>query len=81
MAHGDFTNVPRRTASAKVLYDKAFDIAKNPKDDEYQRPLASMIYRFLDKKLEKLIKLVVVLLKVIAQLHKLIIRKFIKCKV
>ena len=80
MAHGDFTDLPRRAASAK-LYDKAFDIAKNPKDDEYQRPLASMIYKFLDKKLEKLIKLVVVLLKVIAQLHKLIIRKFIKCKV
>ena len=36
-----------RTASDKILHDIAFDIAKNPKYDGYQRGLASMVYRFL----------------------------------
>ena len=31
MAYGDFKDFNRRTASDKVLHDKAFDIAKNPK--------------------------------------------------
>ena len=34
----------------KVLRDKAFNIAKNPKYDGYQRVLASMVYKFFDKK-------------------------------
>ena len=50
MAHGDFKYLKRRTASDKVLRDKAFNIAKNPKYDEYQRVLASMVYKFFDKK-------------------------------
>ena len=37
-------------ASDKVLRDKAFDIAKNPKYDGYQRGLAFMAYNFFDKK-------------------------------
>ena len=36
----------RRTASDKILLDKAFNIAKNPKHDRYQRGLASMVYKF-----------------------------------
>ena len=31
MAHGDLKNLPRRTASYKLLRDKAFNIAKNLK--------------------------------------------------
>ena len=31
MAYGDFKNLPRGTASDKVLHDKAFNIAKNSK--------------------------------------------------
>ena len=50
MACGDFKDVPRRTASDKILRDKEFDIAKNPKYDRYQRRLASMVYKFFDKK-------------------------------
>ena len=50
MAYGDFKDLARRTASDKVLRDKAFNIAKNPKYDGYQRGLASMIYKFFDKK-------------------------------
>ena len=50
MAYGDFKDIARRTASDKVLRDKAFNIAKNPKYDGYQRGLASMVYKFFDKK-------------------------------
>ena len=50
MAYGDFKDLPRRTASDKVLRDKAFNIANNPKYDGYQRGLASMVYKFFDKK-------------------------------
>ena len=42
MAYGDFKDLIRRAISTKVLRDKAFNIAKNPKYDEYQRGLASM---------------------------------------
>ena len=80
MAYGDFKDIARRTASDKVLRDKAFNIAKNPKYDGYQRGLASMVYKFFDKKSkgsgvniplefnEQLAK----------ELHKPIIRKFKK---
>ena len=50
MAYGDFKDLERRTASDKVLRDKAFNIAKNLKYDGYQRGLSSMIYKFFDKK-------------------------------
>ena len=50
MAHGDFKGLARRTASDKALRDKAFNIAKNPKYDGYQRGLASMVYKIFDKK-------------------------------
>ena len=50
MAYGDFKYLARRTASDKDLRDAAFNIAKNPKYDGYQRWLASMVYNFFDKK-------------------------------
>ena len=40
MAYEDFKNLARRTASDKVLRDKAFNIAINPKYDGYQCGLA-----------------------------------------
>ena len=46
----EFKDLKRRTASDKVLRDKAFNIAKNSKYDGYQRGLASMVNNFLDKK-------------------------------
>ena len=46
MAYGHFKDIKRRTFSDKVLKDKAFNIAKNPKYDGYQRGLASMVYNF-----------------------------------
>ena len=50
MAYGDFKDLKRRTASDKILKDKAFSIAKNLKYDGYQKGLASMVYKFFDKK-------------------------------
>ena len=40
---GDFKDLAKRTASDKVLRDKAFNIARNPKYDGYQRGLTSMV--------------------------------------
>ena len=79
MAYGDFKDLKRRTASDKILRDKAFNIAKNPKYDGYQRGLASMVYKFFDKKSKgsgianNEIKQNLQLAK---ELHKPIIRKF-----
>ena len=50
MAYRDFKALKRRTASNKILRDKAFNIAKNPRCDGYQRGLACMVYKFFDKK-------------------------------
>ena len=50
MAYGDFKDLKRRTYSPKFLRDKAFNIAKNPKYDSYQRGLSSMVYKCFDKK-------------------------------
>ena len=48
MPFGDFKYLNRRTAADKVLRDKAFNIAKNPKYDGSQHGLASMVYKFFD---------------------------------
>ena len=50
MAYGDFKDFKKRTASDKILRNKAFNIAKNPKYDGYQRGLASMFYVFFYRK-------------------------------
>ena len=50
IVYGDFKDLARGTVFDKVLRDKAFNIAKNPKYDGYQRGLASMVYKFFDKK-------------------------------
>ena len=44
MAYGDFKDLKRRTVSDKTLRDKAFNIAKSPKYDGYQRVLASKFF-------------------------------------
>ena len=59
------------------MRDKAFKIASDPKYDGYERGVASMLYKFFDKKSggsgSKSTQN--------QQLHKLIIRKFKRCKV
>ena len=49
MAYGSFKKLLRRTVSDKASHDKGFDIAKNPKNDGYQRELALIVYNFLKK--------------------------------
>ena len=49
-AYADHKDLINRTQSDKVLRDKAYDIASNPEYDVYQRGLASMVYKFFDKK-------------------------------
>ena len=84
-AYSDSKDLTKRTVADKILKNKAFDIAKDPKYDGYQRGLASMVYKFLTQKLLHLIKNLkeVVLNMLIPQneqlaeeLHKPISRKF-----
>ena len=49
-AYVDHKVLINRTEADKHLRDKAYDIASNPKYDGYQRGLASMVYKFFDKK-------------------------------
>ena len=44
MTYGDFTDWNKRATAGKVLRDKAFNIAKNPKYDGYQSAFALMVY-------------------------------------
>ena len=62
------------------MRDKAFNIAKNPKYDGYQRGIASMVYKLFDKNISGgAIKNEVMSNKVLAEeLQKPIIRKFKK---
>ena len=71
MAYGDFTDLARRTGSDKILDDKAFSIAKNPKYNGCPCGLASMVYKCFDKKTENISNK-----KLAEELHKPIIRKF-----
>ena len=49
-AYSDSKDLTKRTTADKNLKNRAFDIAKDPKYDGYQRGLASMIYKFFDSK-------------------------------
>ena len=79
MAHNKFKDLEKRTQSDIALTNKAIKIASNPKYNGYGRGLASMVYKFFDKKskgsgLKENQQLV-------DELHKAIIRKFRKRKV
>ena len=49
-AYFDSKDLTKRIAANKFLKNKAFDIAKDPKHDGYQRGLASKVYKFFDSK-------------------------------
>ena len=49
-AYADHKDLINRTKSDKILRDKAYNIASNLEYDRYQRGLASMVYKFFDKK-------------------------------
>ena len=50
-AHSDSKDLTKRTVADKILRDKAFNIAKDPKYDGYQRGLPSMVYKYFDSKI------------------------------
>ena len=50
MAYCKSKDITKRTQSRKALKDKVSKIATDPKYDGYQRGLASMVYKFSDKK-------------------------------
>ena len=81
MAYGKAKDLVRRTQSDKVLRDKAFKIAINPKYDGYQRGLASMVYKFFNKKSKGSGITNESNYQLANELHKPIIRKFKKRKV
>ena len=83
MAYGDFKDLKSRTQSDKVLKDKAFEIVSNPKYDGYQRGLASMDYKFFNKKSKRsgIKNEIKENQQLPNKLHKPIIRKFKKRKV
>ena len=58
MAYGKTKDLAKRTQSEKVLRDKAFKIANDPKYDGYQRELASMVYKPFDILIKKLVEVV-----------------------
>ena len=83
-AYSDSKDLTKRTVANKILKNKAFNIAKNPKYDGYQRGLASMVYKFFDKKSKESgvkhinTKLIPQNQQSAEELHKPIIRKFEK---
>ena len=80
-AYADNKDLINRTKADKVLRDKAYNIASNPKYDGYQRGLASMVYKFFDKKSmgSDFVKDSSLILA--DELHKPVIKKFNKRKV
>ena len=70
-----------RTQADKVLKDRAYEIASDPKYDGYQRGLASMVYKFFDKKSSGSGISNVNNVKLANELHKPVIKKFSKRKV
>ena len=82
-AYSKYKNLTKRTQSDKILKQQAFEIAANPKHDGYQRGLASMMYKFFDKKSKGAgVKNEIKENQQLAnELHKPIIRKFKRRKV
>ena len=81
MAYGKSKDLVKRTQLDKVLRDKAFKIASDPKYDGYLRGLASMVYRFFDKKSKGSGITNEFNYQLANELHKPIIKKFKKRKV
>ena len=81
MAYGKSNDLAKRTQSGQVLKDKVLKVASNLKYDGYQRGLASMVYKFFDKKSSGRGIANEPYYQVANELHKPIIRKLKKGKV
>ena len=86
-AYSNSKDLIKRTVADKTLKNRALNIAKDKKYDGYQRGLASMVYKFFDKKTigsgAKYVntKITPQNQQLAEELHKPIIRKFEKRKV
>ena len=81
-SYSDSKNLTKRTIADKILKNKAFYVAKDPKYDGYQRGLTPMVYKFFDSKVSGSgAKLRLQNEELAEELHKPIIRKFEKRKV
>ena len=82
VVYSDSKDLTKRTVADKILKIRAFDIAKDPKHDGYQKGLASVVYKFFDSKVSGSgAKLIPENEQLANELHKPIIRKFEKRKV
>ena len=81
IAYGKSKDVAKRTQSDKVLRDKTFKTASDPKYDGYQRGLASVVYKFYDKKSSGGAIKIKQNYELANELHRQIIRKFKRRKV
>ena len=80
MAYGKSKDLIKRTQSDKVFLKEAFKIANNPNYDDYQRGLASMVYKIFNKKSKGSGIVNEPNYQLAKELHKPIIRKFKKRK-
>ena len=80
MAYGQYKDLAGRAQSDKVLRNKAFEIASNPKNDRYKRGFASMVFKFFDKKSKSSGIKSLSNQQLAEERHKAIIRKFKKEK-
>ena len=81
MAYSKSKDLARRTQSNEILRDKAFEIASHPKYDCYQRGLASMVYKFFNKKSRGSGVATELNYQLVNELHRQIIRKFKRRKI
>ena len=72
-AFSDSKDLAKRTISDKIFKDRAYEIARNRSYDGYQRALASMAYKFFDK---KAVLGISVNEQLAEELHKPVIKKF-----
>ena len=85
-AYSDSKDLTKRIVADKILRNRVFNVAKDQKYDGYQRRLASIGYKFFDKKSKGSgakhvnIKLTPQSQQLAEELHKPIIRKFEKKK-
>ena len=86
-AYAKYKDVENRLKADNKLKNSAYDIARNPEYDGYQRGLASMMYKFFNSKVVPRNKTISAkgtkeVNKILAEeLHKPVIRKFNKRKV
>ena len=79
MAYGKSKGLAKRTQSHKVFRDKAFKIASDSKYDGFQRRIASMVYKFFDKKSSESDVATGPNYQLANELHKEILRQHLGC--